>query len=98
MPSGTGQREDHPMISGGGKKKAALRPILGRDKVVRFMQGSADPDATAELRTVNGGPAPAVLIDGEVDTHIEEGLVAGMYAVRNREKLHHLEEAVTLAR
>jgi RNA polymerase sigma-70 factor (TIGR02957 family) len=90
------------VTDGGGKKRAALRPILGRDKVVRFMQGNADPDATAELRIVNGGPALAVLIHGEVDTLvtflIEDGLVSGMYAVRNPEKLHRLEEPVTLAR
>jgi RNA polymerase sigma-70 factor (ECF subfamily) len=90
------------VTDGGGKKRAALRPILGREKVLRFMNGVADPAASAERRTVNGGPALAVLIDGEVDTVVtflvEEGLVTGMYAVRNPEKLHHLVEPVTLAR
>jgi RNA polymerase sigma-70 factor (ECF subfamily) len=90
------------VTDGGGKRKAALRPILGRDKVVRFMQANANPEATAELRTVNGGPALAVIIHGEVDTVVtflvEDGLVSGMYAVRNPEKLLRLEEPVTLAR
>jgi RNA polymerase sigma-70 factor (ECF subfamily) len=90
------------VTDGGGKKRAALRPILGRDKVMRFMAGTADPRATAERRTVNGGPALVVTTDGEVDTIVtflvEDGLVTGLYAVRNPEKLHHLTEPVTLAR
>ncbi|MBO0847629.1 MAG: RNA polymerase sigma-70 factor [Nocardioides sp.] len=90
------------VTDGGGKRKAALRPILGRDKVVRFMQGQADPEATAELRSANGGPALAVVIHGQIDTLVtflvEDGLVTGMYAVRNPEKLHHLGRPITLAR
>jgi RNA polymerase sigma-70 factor (ECF subfamily) len=90
------------VTDGGGKKRAALRPILGRDKVMRFMAGVADPAATAELRTVNGGPALCVVIDGEVDSIVtflvEDGLVTGMYAVRNPEKLSRLDDPVTFAR
>ncbi len=90
------------VTDGGGKKKAALRPILGRDKVLRFIGGVADPRAVAEPRTINGSPALCVLIDGEVDTIatflVEDGLVTGMYAVRNPEKLRHLQEPVTLVR
>jgi RNA polymerase sigma-70 factor (ECF subfamily) len=90
------------VTDGGGKKKAALRPILGRDKVMRFISGVADPRAVAEPRTINGSPALCVMIDGEVDTIatflVEDGLVTGMYAVRNPEKLRHLQEPVTLVR
>jgi RNA polymerase sigma-70 factor (ECF subfamily) len=90
------------VTDGGGKTRAALRPILGRDKVLRFMQGVADPLADLELRTVNGGPALCVTKDGEVDTIVnflvEDGQVTGMYAVRNPDKLGRLEEPVTLAR
>lgn len=90
------------VTDGGGKTRAALRPILGRDKVMRFMGAVADPTAAAELRTVNGGPAVCVLVDGRVDTIVtflvEGGLVAGMYAVRNPDKLRRLGEPVTLAR
>jgi RNA polymerase sigma-70 factor (ECF subfamily) len=56
----------------------------------------------AEPRTINGSPALCVMIDGEVDTIatflVEDGLVTGMYAVRNPEKLRHLQEPVTLVR
>jgi RNA polymerase sigma-70 factor (ECF subfamily) len=90
------------VTDGGGKKRAALRPILGRDKVVRFLGGVADPDAVATLGEVNGGPALVVTIRGELDSIVtflvEDGLVTGLYAVRNPEKLRHLAEPVTLAR
>jgi RNA polymerase sigma factor (sigma-70 family) len=46
---------------GGGKAKAPLRPIHGRDKIARFLVGiSGDvvpPGATAGISEVNGGPA-----------------------------------------
>jgi RNA polymerase sigma-70 factor (ECF subfamily) len=90
------------VTDGGGKKRTALRPILGRDKVVRFLGGVADPDAVATLGEVNGGPALVVTIRGELDSIVtflvEDGLVTGLYAVRNPEKLRHLAEPVTLAR
>jgi hypothetical protein len=56
------------VTDGGGKRRAAIKPILGRDKVMRFMSGVNDPRVVAERRTVNGGPALCVTIDGEVDT------------------------------
>jgi RNA polymerase sigma-70 factor (TIGR02957 family) len=90
------------VTDGGGKTRAALRPILGRDKVLRFMQGVAGPLAGAELRTVNGGPAVCVVEDGGVHTIVnflvEEGQVTGLYVVRNPDKLGRLEEPVTLSR
>jgi RNA polymerase sigma-70 factor (TIGR02957 family) len=93
------------VTDGGGKTRAALRPILGRDKVLRFMQGVAEPLVDAELRTVNGAAAPCLVgpgADGEVHTIVnflvEDGLVTGLYVVRNPDKLGRLEEPVTLAR
>jgi len=51
---------------------------------------------------VNGRPALAFVIDGQVDTLltilVEDGMVAGLYAVRNPAKLTRLDEAVTLTR
>jgi RNA polymerase sigma-70 factor (ECF subfamily) len=51
---------------------------------------------------VNGRPALAFVIDGRVDTLltilVEDGVVAGLYAVRNPAKLTRLDEAVTLTR
>jgi RNA polymerase sigma-70 factor (ECF subfamily) len=93
------------MTDGGGVKQAALRPILGRDKALRFLEGAATkggPIDAVHRTMVNGRPGLAFVIDGAVDTLltvlIEDGLVAGMYAVRNPAKLTRLDEAVTLTR
>ena len=56
------------VTDGGGVKKAALRPILGRDKVVRFLDGVAEGPADADVVLVNGAPALRFVIDGELDT------------------------------
>jgi RNA polymerase sigma-70 factor (ECF subfamily) len=90
------------VTDGGGVKKAALRPILGRDKVVRFLDGVSDGPAEADVVVVNGAPALRVLVDGEVDTVasmlIEDGLVVGLYAVRNPAKLARLDAVTALTR
>ncbi|MEU3603977.1 RNA polymerase sigma-70 factor [Streptomyces sp. NPDC035033] len=79
---------------GGGIKRAALRPVVGADKVTRFYLGGslkAEATVTTELTAVNGGPALAVLVDGELDgvlaMHVENGRISGLYYVRNPEKL-----------
>jgi RNA polymerase sigma-70 factor (ECF subfamily) len=91
------------MTDGGGVKQAALRPILGRDKALRFLEGAATkggPIDAVHRTIVNGRPGLAFVIDGAVDTLltvlIEDGLVAGKYAVRNQAKLNRLDEAETL--
>lgn len=91
------------ITDGGGIKKAALRPIVGRDKVLRFLEAVAGVgDPTVDLIAVNGAPALRLVVDGEVDTIasllIEAGVVTGLYLVRNPEKLGRLDEAVALAR
>jgi RNA polymerase sigma-70 factor (ECF subfamily) len=92
------------VTDGGGVKKAALRPILGREKVVRFLDGvsGAEGPTTADVVLVNGAPALRVLIDGELDTIasmlIQDGLVTGLYAVRNPAKLARLDEVTALTR
>ncbi|MFE6228160.1 RNA polymerase sigma-70 factor [Streptomyces sp. NPDC057854] len=82
---------------GGGIKKAALRPVVGADKVTRFYLGGSDKAGvtiTTEPTVVNGSPALAVLLDGELDgvmaMRVESGLITGLYYVRNPEKLTHL--------
>ncbi len=88
---------------GGGVKKAALRPILGADKVARFLTGQrVDVPITLEIAYVNGAPGLHILIDGRVETVVsavlEDGLIAGLYAVRNPAKLARLDAVVTLTR
>ena len=89
---------------GGGQKKAALRPIHGRDKVLRFLAATSQNqgEITTEVLTVNGGPALALSIDGALDTVatfvIEDGVVTGLYLLRNPEKLSRLGQVVDLTR
>lgn len=87
---------DVELISdGGGKRRAALQPIHGADKILRFLAGvMARPDTpTGDVRItdVNGLPAVVLLADGEVDTvgmvELADGLVRRMYVIRNPDKL-----------
>ncbi len=90
------------VTDGGGFKQAALRPILGRDKVLRFLDAVAGDGWPVEVIEVNGAPALRVVVDGEVDSVgmvlVEDGLVTGIYIVRNPEKLRRLDEVVALTR
>jgi len=51
---------------------------------------------------VNGYPALILRINGEIDTvlalRIDDGLVTGLYAVRNPEKLSHMQRETALRR
>ncbi|MET8232191.1 RNA polymerase sigma-70 factor [Micromonospora sp. NPDC005298] len=89
---------------GGGIKQAVLRPIVGADKVARLMASRTVEVAALSLHPaqVNGYPALIVRIDGELDTvltlRIDDGLVSGLYAVRNPEKLSHMRRETALSR
>ncbi|WP_433128679.1 RNA polymerase sigma-70 factor [Micromonospora sp. CA-240977] len=90
---------------GGGVKQAVPRPILGADKVARLLAGGwGKVPGVTSLRPahVNGYPALIVHLDGELDTvvalRIDDGLVTGIYAVRNPAKLSHMEQETVLSR
>ncbi|MEU1444640.1 RNA polymerase sigma-70 factor [Streptomyces mirabilis] len=79
---------------GGGLKQAALRPISGAQKVVRFIvggTGKAEGTLTSDPTVVNGNPALVLRLDGEVDgimaIRVEDARITGLYYVRNPEKL-----------
>ena len=86
---------------GGGRKSAALRPILGGDRVARFFAGIArKPGAGlsgARITWLNGLPAiVAAESDGlprATTLALREGRIAAVYLVRNPDKLGHLAEA-----
>jgi RNA polymerase sigma-70 factor (TIGR02957 family) len=93
------------ITDGGGVKQAALQPIHGADKVLRFMAGvlaQAPGQPRAETTTVNGASALRFLLDDELDTiatmRIDGGKVTGLYFVRNPHKLGRVEEEVPLSR
>jgi RNA polymerase sigma-70 factor, ECF subfamily len=88
---------------GGGLKQAALRPIIGADKAIRMLTGglSKTPGKLeAQLTAVNGNPALLLRLDGEVDgilaIRIEDGLISGLYYVRNPEKLTRVAAEIEL--
>jgi RNA polymerase sigma-70 factor (ECF subfamily) len=89
---------------GGGVVQAVLRPIVGAGKVARVLAIGLDRIAAASLQPaqVNGYPALILRFNGEIDTvlavRIDDGLVTGLYAVRNPEKLSHMEQETTLRR
>ncbi|MFF3658642.1 RNA polymerase sigma-70 factor [Streptomyces olivochromogenes] len=79
---------------GGGVKQAALRPISGAAKVIRFIvggTGKAEGTLTGDPTVVNGNPALVLRLDGEVDgimaIRVEDARITGLYYVRNPEKL-----------
>ncbi|MET8352479.1 MULTISPECIES: RNA polymerase sigma-70 factor [unclassified Micromonospora] len=89
---------------GGGVRQAVLRPIAGAGKVARLMASKQVRIAATSLHPaqVNGYPALVLRLDGEIDTvialRIDDGLISGLYAVRNPEKLSHMERATALRR
>jgi RNA polymerase sigma-70 factor (TIGR02957 family) len=90
------------LTDGGGVKKAALRPIHGRDKVTRFLEAVMPDGFVADAVVVNGSPALRIAVDGEVDAVasllVEDGRVTGLYIVRNPAKLARLDGLVALTR
>ncbi|MCX5554409.1 RNA polymerase sigma-70 factor [Streptomyces sp. NBC_00038] len=89
------------LTDGGGVVQAALAPVVGADQVAQVL-GRIAAAMSLQPTHVNGDPALIVRLDGEIDTvlamRIDEGLVTGLYAVRNPEKLSHLERETTLRR
>ncbi|GIH61841.1 RNA polymerase sigma-70 factor [Microbispora siamensis] len=89
------------LADGGGLKQAALAPLVGADQVAHVLS-RITPGASLEPAQVNGHPALIVRIDGDIDTvitvRIDDGLITGLYAVRNPEKLSHMERETTVSR
>ncbi|EID56016.1 RNA polymerase sigma-70 factor [Saccharomonospora xinjiangensis] len=90
---------------GGGVKQAVPRPIVGSGKVARLLVGGLGKvtlPVALEPVQVNGHPALVVRLDGELDSvvamRIDDGRVTGLYAVRNPEKLAHMEYQTSLRR
>jgi RNA polymerase sigma-70 factor (TIGR02957 family) len=91
------------MTDGGGIKQAALRPIEGRDKVVRFLAAVAGEGADlVDVVRLNGAPALRLWLGGAVEAVVSllvvEGTVTALYLVRNPEKLGALDREVALRR
>ncbi len=88
---------------GGGVKRAAPRPVVGAEKLVRFyLGGSSKVEATITCSptVVNGNPALVLRLDDEIDgvmgMRVEDGRITGVYYVRNPEKLTRVETETPL--
>lgn len=83
---------------GGGKRLAAINPIYGKAKILRFVAGTASKRGTLspgaiERTQLNGLPGFVLRTDEGVETitlEIEGDQIIAIYAVRNPDKLRHL--------
>ena len=92
--------EDTLMVTdGGGKRKAALRVMVGREDIVALLEGlrwrQGLPTVTQfETVRVNGYPGLLLhLADGPETIAFEpgeDGRIAAIYVMRNPEKLRHV--------
>jgi len=80
-------------------------PVVGADKVARLLAIGLDRIAAAasiQPVQVNGYPALILRLNGEIDTviavRIDDGLITGLYAVRNPEKLSRMERETAVSR
>jgi RNA polymerase sigma-70 factor (TIGR02957 family) len=90
---------------GGGVVQAVLAPVVGAGRVARLLAlGLGRIAATASLQPVqvNGYPALILRLNGDVDAviavRIDDGLITGLYAVRNPEKLSRVERETAVSR
>jgi RNA polymerase sigma-70 factor, ECF subfamily len=83
------------VADGGGKAAAATRPVLGADRITRFMLGYAGKvhwsESDFQLVMING--APGLLLrhpisgNGTYSFDIADGRIRAIYVVRNPDKL-----------
>ena len=91
---------------GGGVVQAALAPVVGADQVASLLAasrlGRIAAAAPLQPAQVNGYPALILRLNGEIDTviavRIDDGLITGLYAVRNPGKLSHMQRETALRR
>jgi RNA polymerase sigma-70 factor (ECF subfamily) len=97
------------ITDGGGKARAALRPITGAAKVARALataasrpyQGIDISDLTISEAEINGGPGMLVTAGGQpiaaVTTVVADGRITAIHAVANPDKLRGLTAGHTLS-
>ncbi|MEV0174639.1 RNA polymerase sigma-70 factor [Streptomyces sp. NPDC050803] len=89
---------------GGGVVQAVPDPVVGAGRVAELALGLGRFGAAAALETahVNGHPALVLRLDSEIDTvlavRLDDGLITGLYAVRNPMKLSRVERETPLRR
>jgi RNA polymerase sigma-70 factor (ECF subfamily) len=86
------------LVDGGGKATAALRPIVGPERAVRFLLGLAEKHGRTSVAVpveLNGLGAVLFAEHDAITTSFQfdvaDGVVQGVYIVRNPDKLRHLQ-------
>ena len=90
---------------GGGVVQAVVRPIVGAGRVARLLAVGLPRiggQVSVEPVQINGSPALIIRLNGEIDdvvaVRIDDGLVTGLYVVRNPEKLSRVERETAVSR
>jgi len=85
------------VADGGGKRRAVMNPIRGRDRIVRLLAGLARKSpgpARTYLARIGGRPGYVTLqADGTLQTtalEIDDGVIVAVHVVRNPDKLRHV--------
>jgi RNA polymerase sigma-70 factor (ECF subfamily) len=93
------------LSDGGGVKQALPRPIAGAKRVARLLSVGLPRivgEVSVEPVQINGAPALIIRIDGEIDNvvavRIDDGLITGLYIVRNPQKLSYVQHETALRR
>ena len=92
------------LTDGGGIAPAARRPIEGPAKVAAFLIGLTRRFPVFSVRAIEVNGAPAVLLDAPGDyptvlsATVADGLVTGLFVVRNPAKLGRIDAETPLAR
>jgi RNA polymerase sigma-70 factor (ECF subfamily) len=90
---------------GGGKVSAALRPVLGQERVLRFVQGllrKSLADLTISVETINGAPAVLFWTGGTLfmvsSFRLANGQIQEIYGILNPDKLAYLQRQLQTRR
>ncbi len=90
------------IADGGGLVRAARKPLIGAETVAAFLARVADlSDLVATTARLNGMPGARFEVGGDVTAVslvIDQGRISRIYAMRNPNKLGHLEEVAELRR
>lgn len=86
---------------GGGKVAATRKPLLGPEKIAKFLIGvqkGAVQNYHIEFKEINGEPGMIFRVEGQVNNvwsfHVEDDKIKSIYVVLNPDKLKHIRGAV----
>ncbi|WP_112244218.1 RNA polymerase sigma-70 factor [Kribbella monticola] len=89
------------LADGGGVVQAVKVPVRGAERVVKLLS-RIPASASLQLVQVNGYPALILHLENKLDAvltvHVENGLITGLYAVRNPAKLSGVARTAVVSR